>query len=148
MDECVLDTLRDLNILIKKRLFILGKKNGIGVPPSPLQVRIFMYIYESKDKEVSQALLAQELKVSKVSISEAVSKMVSNGNIKVITSSSDARKNVITITDQGIEIMNKMRCSFDILKHEILAGISDEELETFFGVMQHMKENMREDNYV
>lgn len=148
MDECVLDTLRDLNILIKKRLFALGKKNGIGVPPSPLQVRIFMYIYESKDKEVSQALLAQELKVSKVSISEAVSKMVSNGNIKVITSSSDARKNVITTTDQGIEIMNKMIRSFDTLKSEILTGISDEELENFFAVMQHMKENIREDNYV
>lgn len=148
MDDKVLDNLRELNILIKKKLFFIGKCNGIATPPSPLQVRIFIYIYEREGNEVSQAELTRELKGSKVSISEAISKMVSNGNLKVISSKSDARKNIVTITDQGIEIMNNMIHSFEILEKEMLKDIERCDFETFIKVMQHMKKNIEEEEYV
>lgn len=148
MKDKVLDNLRELDILIKKRMFLIGKECGIKVPPSPLQVRIFLYIFESKEKEVSQADLVRELKVSKVSISEAISKMVNNGVVEVITNKNDARKNNITYTDKGIDVINNMLQEFEILKSELVKDISDTELENFIKVMQHMKKNIREDEYV
>lgn len=148
MKDKVLDNLRELDILIKKRMFLIGKECGIKVPPSPLQVRIFLYIFESKEKEVSQADLVRELKVSKVSISEAISKMVNNGVVEVITNKNDARKNNITYTDKGIDVINNMLQGFEILKSELVKDISDTELENFIKVMQHMKKNIREDEYV
>lgn len=145
MNDNVLDSLKELDILIKKRLFLIAKENGINVLPSPLQVRIFMYIYESEGVEVSQTDLVRELKVSKVSISEAISKMVNNGNLSVITSGVDARKNVITITEKGMNAMNSMTECFEILKHEIVKDISKDELTTFNNIIQCMKKNVRED---
>lgn len=144
----VLDDLRDLNILVKKRLFLIGKKNGINKAPSPLQVRIFMYLYLNKDKEVSQADLVSELKVSKVAISEAISKMVNCGNIKVIPSLTDHRKNILSYTDQGIKIMNEMIFAAELLNKELIRDIDLSELNTFMNVMQHMKKNIEEGKYV
>lgn len=144
MEYNILDDLRDLNILIKRKLFSLGKKNGINVPPSPLQVKIFMYIYESEG-EVSQVDLVRELNVSKVSISEAVSKMVNSGNLEVITSKKDARKNVITVTEKGTQIMNTMIHSFETLNKDISENLTLEELELFSKVMQKLKKNIREE---
>lgn len=144
MEYNILDDLRDLNILIKRKLFSLGKKNGINVPPSPLQVKIFMYIYESEG-EVSQVDLVRELNVSKVSISEAVSKMVNSGNLEVITSKKDARKNVITVTEKGTQIMNTMIHSFETLNKDISENLTLEELEIFSKVMQKLKKNIREE---
>lgn len=144
MEYNILDDLRDLNILIKRKLFSLGKKNGINVPPSPLQVKIFMYIYESEG-EVSQVDLVRELNVSKVSISEAVSKMVNSGNLEVITSKKDARKNVITVTEKGTLIMNTMIHSFETLNKDISENLTLEELELFSKVMQKLKKNIREE---
>ncbi len=144
MEYNILDDLRDLNILIKRKLFSLGKKNGINVPPSPLQVKIFMYIYESEG-EVSQVDLVRELNVSKVSISEAVSKMVNSGNLEVITSKKDARKNVIMVTEKGTQIMNTMIHSFETLNKDISENLTLEELELFSKVMQKLKKNIREE---
>lgn len=148
MDSEVLDNLRELDILIKKRLFSIGKNNGICVPPSPLQVRIFMYLLDSKNNEVSQSDLVNQLKVSKVSISEVISKMVNNGVVKVITSEKDARKNIITITDKGIKIMEDMNASFEVIKGEITKNINRDDLDTFNKVMQQMKKNIKEDKNV
>ena len=63
MDKSILESLRELNILIKRKLFLILKENGINEAPNPLQVSIFMYLYNNKNKEVSQADLVKELHV-------------------------------------------------------------------------------------
>ena len=68
MDKSILESLRELNILIKRKLFLILKENGINEAPNPLQVSIFMYLYNNKNKEVSQADLVKELHVSKYTI--------------------------------------------------------------------------------
>lgn len=148
MDYNVLDDLRELDILIKKRLFLIGKRNCADKSPSPLQVKIFRYLYLNKDKEVSQADLVNELRVSKVAISEAISKMVNNGNIKVVPSMTDHRKNILSYTDQGIKIMNQMVLATNLLNKELIRNIDLNELNTFVSVMQQLKKNIKEDDYV
>ena len=138
MDKSILESLRELNILIKRKLFLILKENGINEAPNPLQVSIFMYLYNNKNKEVSQADLVKELHVSKVAISEAIAKMVSNGNIEVIASK----------TDQGIKRTKNMIKSLSLLNNELLRDIDEFELNTFMNVMQCMKKNIEEEKNV
>lgn len=148
MKNIVIDSLRDLDILIKKRLFALGKKYGIKNPPSPLQVRIFMYIQEHNGENITPAYLARELQVSKVAIGEALNKMQHNGTIKINDSSEDGRKKILSCTEEGILKMKKMKESLKPLNDEILVGISDEDLKIFISVINRMKENIKENKNV
>lgn len=148
MDEIVLNYLRDLDISIKKKMFILGKNLHISKPPSPLQVRIFMYLYEHNDDTISPMDLARELKVSKVAISEALTKMENNGNISIKDSVDDGRKKVLSYTEQGLERMNHMILSLKTLNRELIKDISDEDLKIFINVIQKMKENIKEEKNV
>ena len=148
MDENVLAYMRDLNILIKKKMFFIGKKANISNPPSPLQVRIFMYLYDHKDTSISPKDLVRELKVSKVAISEALTKMENNGNITIRESEDDGRKKILSYTEQGIERMNQMTSSLETLNRELIKNISDEELDIFINVVKKMKENIKEEQNV
>lgn len=148
MEENVLNYIRDLSISIKKKMFFIGKKANINKPPSPLQVRIFVYLYEHKDSIISPKDLVRELKVSKVAISEALTKMENNGNITIKESKSDGRKKILSYTEQGIERMNQMTLSLDTLNKELIKNISAEELNVFINVLKKMKENIKEEENV
>lgn len=144
MDEMVLNYLKDLDIFIKKKMFILGKNANINKPPSPLQVRIFMYLYEHRNSIVSPKDLVRELKVSKVAISEALTKMENNGNITINDSIDDGRKKILSYTEQGLERMNQMTSSLKTLNEELIKNINDADLQIFISVVQKMKENIME----
>lgn len=148
MDEMVLNYLKDLDISIMKKMFFLGKKAHISKPPSPLQMRIFIYLYEHRDSIISPKDLVRELNVSKVAISEALTKMENNGNITIKDSVDDGRKKVLSYTEQGLERMNQMTLSLKTLNKELIKDISDKDLEVFINVIQKMKENIKEEKDV
>lgn len=148
MDKNVINYLRDLDISIKKKMFLIGKKAHINNPPSPLQVRIFMYLYNNKDTNISPKDLVRELNVSKVAISEALTKMENNSTITIKDSEIDGRKKILSYTDKGIEIMNQMTSSIETLNKELIKNISDEELHICIDVLKKMKENIKEEKNV
>lgn len=145
MKKIVVDSLRNLNISIKKKMFVIGKKNGIKNPPNPLQVRIFMYLYQNKEDAISQVDLAKKLNVSKVAIGEALVKMQQNGNIVINDSEVDGRKKIITYTDEGLKKMNDMISAINDLGDVLLKDISDDELEVFINVINKMERNLKEE---
>lgn len=141
----VSEHLRELNVLIKKKLFTIGSTKGIKTPPSPLQVRIFMYLLTHKDEDICQKDLEMFLKVSKVAISEALNKMENNGTIKRIKMSDDGRSKKIIYTKDAIKKMNVMEETLVNLNKLLVANITDEELQVFLKVVDQMKENIRKD---
>lgn len=144
--ECNLsEHLRELNVLIKKKLFTIGSTMGIKTPPSPLQVRIFMYLLKHKDKDICQKDLEMSLKVSKVAISEVLNKMENNGMIKRVKMSDDARSKKIVYTEDAIKKMNEMEEALINLNKLLVSNINDEDLEVFLKVIEKMKKNIRED---
>ncbi len=148
MPNMVINYLRELDISIKKKMFFYGKKAHITNSPSPLQVRIFMYLYNHSDSLVSPTDLVKELKVSKVAISEALTKMENNGNITIKESKQDGRKKVLTYSEQGRKTMEAMLSSLNNLNNELTKGIGEHDLETFINVLQKMKENLEEEKDV
>lgn len=145
MKNNVINYLKDLDISIKKKMFFYGKKANITNPPSPLQVRIFMYLYEHEGEVVSPTDLVKALNVSKVAISEALMKMENNGNIIIKESENDGRKKVLTYTERAKKCMEDMMKTLNILNKELTKNISDEELLIFINVIKKMKENLEEE---
>lgn len=145
MKENVINYLKNLDISIKKKMFFYGKKANITNPPSPLQVRIFMYLYNHDKEVVSPTDLVKALNVSKVAISEALMKMENNGNIIIKESENDGRKKVLTYTKKARKCMEDMMKTINILNDEITKNISDEELEVFINVLKKMRENLEEE---
>lgn len=145
MKNNVINYLKDLDISIKKKMFFYGKKANITNPPSPLQVRIFMYLYSHDKEVVSPTDLVRALKVSKVAISEALNKMENNGNIIIKESEHDGRKKVLTYTKQAKKCMEDMMKTINTLNEELTRDISDDELEVFINVLKKMKDNLEEE---
>lgn len=145
MDSNVSEHLRELNVLIKKKLFTIGSSMGIKTPPSPLQVRIFMYLLTHKDEDICQKDLEMSLKVSKVAISEAINKMEINGTIKRVKMLDDGRSKKIVYTKDAIKKMNVMEETLINLNRLLVSNISDEDLEVFLKVLDQMKVNIREE---
>lgn len=144
--ECNLsEHLRELDVLIKKKLFTIGSAMGIKTPPSPLQVRIFMYLLKHKNEDVCQKDLEISLKVSKVAISEVLNKMENNGMIKRVKMSDDARSKKIVYTEAAVKKMNEMEEALINLNKLLVSNINDEDLEVFLKVIEKMKKNIRED---
>lgn len=145
MDNNVSEHLRELNVLVKKKLFMIGNTLGITTPPSPLQVRIFMYLLEHKSEDVCQKDLEKYLKVSKVAISEALNKMENNGHIKRVKMDYDGRSKKIVYTEKAIKKMNAMEETLVSVNKLLVSDISDEDLQVFLRVVDKMKDNIRKD---
>lgn len=142
----ILDSFREMNILIKKRLFKIAKSNGDIKPPSPLQFKILIYLYEHKKDNVCLQDLVSHLKPSKVAISEAVIKLEKNGLVTRTTSGQDGRSKIISITDKAISKINRMKNDADKINDIIVNNIREEDLEVFLRVMNSMQDNLRKDD--
>lgn len=142
----VSEHLRELDVLIKKKLFLIGSTMGIKTPPSPLQVKIFMYLISHKNDDVCQKDLEKSLKVSKVAISEALNKMENNGTIKRVKMTDDARSKKIVYTEEAIKKMNAMEDTLVNVNKLLVSDISTNDIKTFLKVVEQMKENVRKDD--
>lgn len=145
MQEMVVNYLKDLDISIKKKMFFYGKKEKINNPPSPLQVRIFLYLYEHDKEVVSPTDLVKALRVSKVTISEALTKMENNGNIIIKESEHDGRKKILEYTNKSKKCMEAMVNTLMNVNKELTKNISDEEIQVFINIIKKMKNNLEEE---
>ena len=71
--------------------------------------------------------------------------MEKNGFITRESVDSDARLKKIVLTDKAVRVHNLISDNIKRREERLRRGVSEEELATFFAVMQKFKENM-EDN--
>ena len=68
--------------------------------------------------------------------------MEKNGLITRQSVPYDARLKKIVLTDKAVEIQNFVNKNLDEFEEGISRGISNEELEVFFGVLEKIRENL------
>lgn len=142
----ILDSFREINILMKKKLFKIAKSNGDIKPPSPLQVKILIYLYEHKKDNICLQDLVSHLKPSKMAISEAVIKLEKNGLVTRRVNGDDGRRKIIRITNKAIAKINSMKRDANKINDILIKDIKDEDLEVFFHVIKSMQDNLRRDD--
>ena len=143
MQRNVISEIKSLNNCMVKKLFTLGKKEDEKFHPRPLQVEIITYLIENKDKTIYQKDIEEKLKISKAAVSDVLNSMESRGIITKEADVCDARRKRIIISKKAIETHDVMMRRLDSLNDCILDGISEDELNIFYKVIEKLKENMK-----
>ncbi len=105
------------------------------------QHRILMYLAR-KGRLPSQKQLAECFELTPAAISGAVGRLEADGYIKRELGP-DSRFNEITITDSGMEIVERTREMFSRIDEHLFEGFSDEELEEFSVYLDRIILNMK-----
>ncbi len=145
MQRNVISEIKNLNNCMVKKLFTLGKKENEKFHPRPLQVEIITYLIENKDKTIYQKDIEEKLKISKAAVSDVLNSMESRGIITKEADVCDARRKRIIISKKAIETHDVMMKRLDSLNDSILDGISEDELNIFYKVIEKLKENMKKE---
>ena len=145
MQRNVISEIKNLNNCMVKKLFTLGKKEDEKFHPRPLQVEIITYLIENKDKTIYQKDIEEKLKISKVAVSDVLNSMEARGIITKEADVCDARRKRIIISKKAIETHDVMMKRLDSLNDSILDGISEDELNIFYKVIEKLKENMKKE---
>ena len=94
------------------------------------------------DKEIYQKDIEKNFVVRRSTASGILDTMEKNGMLMRIPSDFDARSKRIVLTDKYISKVELLENLIEKFQDSLLEGISDNELNTFFTVIDKMKDNL------
>lgn len=145
MQKNVISEIKSLNNCMVKKLFTLGKKEDEKFHPRPLQVEVITYLIENRDRPIYQKDIEEKLNISKAAVSDVLNSMEGRGIITKEADACDARKKKIIMSKSAIMTHGVMMKRLDSLNDSILDGISEDDLNTFYKVIEKLKENMKKE---
>ena len=131
-----------LDNMLNRKICENVKKEGIS-NVSHVQADILSYLYRNKDRIIYQNEVEKKMKVRRSTISGILKTMEKNGLIIRNDSSEDARKKEVSLTLKSIKKHNDLEKKVEIFEKELLKGISYEEKEIFFKVIDKLKDNLK-----
>ena len=105
---------------------------------------IIRYLYENRDRDIFQKDIEKRFSIGRSTVTNTIQLMEKKGYIRRDAVESDARLKKVVLTEQGMELHNSMRKVGEELDARTLEGISDEELRTFFEVIEKLEKNLCE----
>ncbi len=144
MNKIVIKELKEFSDVFKKQVDIF---KGINICLDNFtQAQVVCYLDDRKDEEVSQKDLEDFLKLSKSSVSSLLDTLEKKHAIIREVSKKDARKNVIKLSDNTIESIKHVENNIVNINNKIINNISEDKLNTFYEVLELMKNNIRKDD--
>lgn len=116
--------------------------------PTPTQMQIIEYILEHLDEDVYQRDLENVLKLRRATVSGVLITMEKNKLINRVIDSKDTRSKKIILNSKAKEIFSKNAKKMREFENTIIDGVSEEELEVFFKVINNMKENIEKNSTI
>ena len=107
-----------------------------------MQMWIIGFVYNKADSDVFQGDIEKNFHITRATASDILKRMERDGLIVRTSAAYDARRKKITLTDAAVQIADSVRRDIDRKELLMRQGLSDEELETFFRVMEKIKENL------
>ena len=105
---------------------------------------ILGYIYDHSDKDVFQKDIEDEFTMRRSTVSNILKLLEQKGMIVREPVSYDARLKRITLTEEAIKIHMTIKNDISKLESKITKGVSQEELDMFFNVMDKFQKNILE----
>lgn len=133
--------IKTLENLITRKILAVAKEEGYPALTT-VQIRIMRYLFLNKDKEIYQKDIEKNFVVRRSTASGIIDTMVKNGMIVREDSTLDLRVRRIILTDKYLNQMELLESLIDKFQTDLTEGISDVELNTFFSVIDKMKENL------
>lgn len=104
------------------------------------QFSIMIYITQNSDKDIFQRDLEEFFDIRRSSVSSTITNMEEKGYITRSSVSIDARLKKITITNRGVEVLNRCIDRIEKLEKELLDSATEEELSVFFNVLDKISD--------
>lgn len=128
------------------RILVGDENQDCSKKPTPTQMHIIKYILDNPNKEIHQKELEEVLNLRRATISGVLQTMEANGLITRVVDLNDTRTKKIILDEKTKEIFLKNKEKLDRMEKYVKKGISKEDLNTFFDVIEKMKENIKEYN--
>lgn len=104
---------------------------------------IIRYLYEKQEEEIFQKDIEKFFSIGRSTVTNIIQLMEKKGYITRESVSSDARLKRVRLTDKGIESHKMIESLTSILDQELIQGISEAELNTFYTVMNKINGNLK-----
>lgn len=139
MDRYITKDIKDVERLIGTTLI-----NG-ETPKDKLnhtQIQIMFYLLKHKDENICQKDLERETHLKKASITGTLDSLQDKGIIIRKQSEDDKRKNFIMLSQKALNARDKIQTKMLNIEERIKVGVTQEELDTFYRVMDKVKDNL------
>lgn len=104
---------------------------------------IIRYLYARQDQEIFQKDIEKFFSIGRSAVTNIIQLMEKKGYISRESVSSDARLKKVRLTEKGIRIHRKIEEITSQLDKELIQGITEEELNTFYTVMSKLRDNLK-----
>ena len=143
----VLKKIKELESLTAQKLFSCNsdfRRNIESLPrPTPTQMRIMEYILSKNDQDIYQKDLEDVLGIKRATVSGVLQTMEKNGLIERVIDENDTRTKKIILKKETREIFEKQKKKFEIIEKELTKNISEDEIQTFFNIIDKMEKNLK-----
>lgn len=104
---------------------------------------IIRYLYERQEEEVFQKDIEKFFSIGRSTVTNIIQLMERNGYIARESVPGDARLKKVRLTNKGITSHEMLEALINRLDGELVQGITEEELDTFYTVMNKIKGNLK-----
>lgn len=118
------------------------KKEQQSEKLTQVQVHVLMYIHRHEG-QVFQKDIEQHLKVRRSTASQILNVLERESYVERMRLESDARMKEIVVTDKTLALIDSMEKHMKETESMLRVNISDNDMETFFKVIDQIKENLK-----
>lgn len=135
--------LRELTIAIHRNVGIELSEHELGDMKGPQSMALGYIIHASAHDEIYVKDLEKYMKIRKSTASELVSRLERNGYVKTEKSEKDGRLKRLIVTEEGQEAHDRILCFLQAIDDQLVAGLTEEEVDTFVHLLNRLIQNMR-----
>lgn len=102
------------------------------------------YFYENRDRDIFQKDFEEKFSIRRSTASNILKLMEKNGFITRESVERDARLKKIVLTEKAVRVHNSIVEDIEKREKKLRKGLTDEEIEAFFSIVQKLKTNIEE----
>ncbi|ADL03758.1 MarR family winged helix-turn-helix transcriptional regulator [Lacrimispora saccharolytica] len=107
-----------------------------------LQGRVISFVMD-KSEDVFQRDIEKELDIRRSTATALLQLMEKKGLLTREAVSDDARLKKIVLTEKSLGIHNQIKNFLDQVERQLIKGLTDDEINTFFSVMKKISNNIK-----
>ena len=111
-------------------------------PPKGIHGWAINYFYENRDRDIFQRDFEKQFSIRRSTASNILKLMEKNGYIKRVSVENDARLKKIVLTEEAARRHEQISADIERREAKLRRGLSEEEIDIFFAIMQKLKTNM------
>nr|WP_319398857.1 MarR family transcriptional regulator [uncultured Carboxylicivirga sp.] len=120
------------------------RMNQLGYHYSFDQLIVLIIIRYKQQKCLVQQDIAEIMKKDKSLVLRIIDVLEKDGLIVRTTDPNDRRRNIINLTGKGVDLTNDFGKEEQKLSEELMEGLNEEEIHSFYKVISHIKNKSQE----